>query len=54
MKKINLFNKKENKIVKSVYASDFKRAKEMFNNEFSGAFEMVEDASGVSKKCFLK
>lgn len=54
MKKINLYNKKENKVIKSVYASNFKQAREIFNNEFSGRFTMIDDASGIEKNIILK
>ena len=54
MKKINLYNKKEKRIEKSVFASNFKQAREIFNNEFSGSYIMVDDASGIEKRCFLK
>jgi hypothetical protein len=54
MKKINLYDSQNEKVVKSIYANNFKKAREEFNHEFSGKYTMIEDATGIEKKCVLK
>lgn len=54
MKKINLYSKKEKKIIKSIYAANFKKAREEFNHEFTGRYIMIDDATGIEKICILK